>query len=48
MKKQFAAFIFALVPVFGFASGAGVHLDEVDVDLTDKVAMQDGLRTFAN
>ncbi|MCH2338653.1 cytochrome c1 [Pseudomonas sp. NPDC047963] len=48
MKKQFAALILALVPAFGFAAGTGVHLDEVDVDLTDKVALQDGLQTFTN
>lgn len=49
MKKQFAALIFAILPVFSFASGgAEPGLDKVDVDVADKVAMQDGLRTFAN
>ncbi len=48
MKKLFAAFIIAALPVFTFANEAGVHLDQVDIDLTDKAAMQDGLRTFAN
>ena len=48
MKKQFAALILALVPAFGFAAGGGAHLDKVDIDLTDKVALQDGLKTFAN
>ena len=48
MKKQFAALILALVPAFGFAAGTGVHLDEVDIDLTDKVALQDGPQTFTN
>lgn len=48
MKKQLAAVIFAMVPAFSFAAGTGVHLDSVDVDLTDKAAMQDGLRTFVN
>ncbi|MBA1271964.1 cytochrome c1 [Stutzerimonas azotifigens] len=49
MKKQVAAFILALMPVLSFAAGGhGVELDKVDIDLTDKAAMQDGLRTFAN
>ena len=46
MKKQFAALILALVPAFGFAAGTGVHLDEVDIDLTDKVALQDGFNSI--
>ncbi|RFQ17252.1 cytochrome c1, partial [Pseudomonas sp. ATCC 13867] len=42
MKKQFAAFVLALLPVFGFAAGGhGPALDHVDIDLTDKAAMQD-------
>ncbi|MCC6074674.1 cytochrome c1 [Pseudomonas sp. GCM10022188] len=49
MKKQIAALIFAVLPAFAFASGGeNVHLDKVDVDLTDKAALQDGARTFAN
>ena len=48
MKKQFAALILALVPAFGFAAGPSVALDKVDIDLTDKAALQDGLQTFAN
>jgi len=48
MKKQIAAFIFAFLPAFSFAAGAEPELDGVDIDLTDKAAMQDGLRTFAN
>jgi len=49
MKKLFAAFVIAALPAFSFAvSGHGVELDKVDIDLTDKAAMQDGLRTFAN
>ncbi|MDV7209695.1 cytochrome c1 [Azotobacter beijerinckii] len=48
MKKQFAALIFAILPAFSFAAGAEPELDKVDIDLTDKAAMQDGLRTFAN
>lgn len=48
MKKQFAALILAILPVFTFAAGPEVPLDKVDIDLTDKAAMQDGLKTFAN
>ncbi len=49
MKKQFAALIFALLPTFSFAAGGVEYpLDKVDVDLSDKAALQDGARTFAN
>ncbi|CAE6898684.1 MAG: cytochrome c1 [Pseudomonadaceae bacterium] len=48
MKKLFAAMIVACLPALAFASAEGVHLDKVDIDLTDKAAMQDGARTFAN
>ena len=48
MKKQLAAFVLAILPAFSFAAGGNVHLDPVDVDLTDKAAMQDGLKTFTN
>ncbi len=48
MKKQVAALILALVPAFGFAAGPSVALDKVQIDLTDKAALQDGLKTFAN
>jgi len=49
MKKQIAALIFAVLPAFAFANaGGGVALDSVQVDLTDKAALQDGARTFAN
>ncbi|MFC2973986.1 cytochrome c1 [Azotobacter bryophylli] len=49
MKKQLAALIFAILPAFSFASGGGEPaLEKVDIDLTDKAAMQDGLRTFSN
>lgn len=47
MKKTIATLLMAALPVFGFAAG-GPSLDKVDIDLTDKAAMQDGLKTFAN
>lgn len=49
MKKHIAALLLAVMPALGFAAGGhGVQLDEVDIDLTDKAALQDGLRTFTN
>lgn len=49
MKKQIAALLIAVMPTFAFAAGGSdVHLDSIDVDLTDKAALQDGARTFVN
>ena len=49
MKKQLIALLFALVPVTAMAApGAGVPLDEANIDLTDKASLQDGARTFVN
>ncbi|KAF1854895.1 hypothetical protein Lal_00007128 [Lupinus albus] len=49
MKKLFAAFVIAALPALTFAAGGhDVELDHVDIDLTDKAALQDGARTFAN
>ncbi len=49
MKKLFAAFVLAALPAFTWAAAALEYpLDKVDIDLTDKAAMQDGARTFAN
>jgi len=49
MKKLFAVLILAVMPTLTFAAGGHeVELDKVDIDLTDKAAMQDGARTFAN
>ena len=48
MKKLFAVLMLAVMPVFSFAAEQGVHLDKVDIDVSDKAAMQDGARTFAN
>ncbi len=49
MKKLFAAFVLAALPALTFAAGGhDVHLDKVDIDLTDKAALQDGARTFVN
>ena len=49
MRKLFAACVVALLPAFALAAGGhGVALDKADIDLTDKAALQDGARTFAN
>ena len=48
MKKTIATLLMAALPVFGFAAGGAYPLDKVDIDLTDKAAMQDGLKTFVN
>ncbi|MFC3607188.1 cytochrome c1 [Stutzerimonas tarimensis] len=48
MKKHIAALFLAILPALTFAAGPSVSLDKVQIDLTDKAAMQDGLKTFAN
>ena len=49
MKKQLIALMFALLPGLALAAGGhGVALDEANIDLSDKAALQDGARTFAN
>jgi len=48
MKKLFAVLMLAVMPVLSFAAEQGVQLDKVDIDVSDKAAMQDGARTFAN
>ncbi len=47
MKILIAA-IFAILPVFALASGGGVHLDEMKVDLEDNASLQRGAKYFAN
>ncbi|MBP5144218.1 cytochrome c1, partial [Pseudomonas chlororaphis] len=48
MKKLFAVLILAAMPVLSFAEHGGPELEKVDIDVSDKAAMQDGARTFAN
>lgn len=49
MKKQFIALMFAVLPALGMANTALEYPnDPVTIDLTDKAALQDGARTFAN
>src|ERR1043165_3767189 len=49
MKKLFAVLMLAALPVFAFAAEhGGPELEKGDIDVSDKAAMQDGARTFAN
>lgn len=48
MKKTLLAFVFALLPALSVASGAGVHLDKADIDLSNQQSLQRGARLFVN
>jgi len=48
MKKLLVAFVLAALPLLSFAAEHGAELEKVDIDVSDKAAMQDGLRTFTN
>jgi len=49
MKKFFAALVIAAAPALALGAAVAEYpLDKVDIDLSDKAAMQDGARTFAN
>lgn len=48
MKKLIAILSLALLPLAGFASGGGVHLESANIDLTDEAALQRGAKYFVN
>ena len=48
MKKLFAVLILAALPVVSFANALEPELEKVEIDVADKVALQDGARTFTN
>lgn len=48
MKKHIFALVFALLPCIALAAPVGYPLEKANVDLRDKAALQDGLRTFVN
>ena len=48
MKNLIAILSLALLPLTGFASGGGVHLESADIDLTDQAALQRGAKYFVN
>lgn len=47
MKKLIIAFLLAVAPVLGLASG-GAHLDHADIDLSDQASLQRGAKYFIN
>ncbi|MFK3797582.1 MULTISPECIES: cytochrome c1 [unclassified Pseudomonas] len=49
MKRILAVLLLAALPVLAIADEhGGPELESVDIDVADKVAMQDGARTFVN
>jgi ubiquinol-cytochrome c reductase cytochrome c1 subunit len=49
MKKPLIAILFSLLPAMVLASGGSdIHLDEADIDPTNKGSLQRGARTFVN
>ena len=49
MKKLFVALMLAALPLLSFAAEhGGPELEKVDIDVSDKAALQDGARTFTN
>ena len=48
MKSLVFAFIVSLFSVQAMAASGGVHLDHVDIDITDKASLQRGAKTFVN
>ena len=48
MKKLIVAFLLALAPALGLASGGGAHLDQANIDLSDKASLQSGAKYFVN
>jgi ubiquinol-cytochrome c reductase cytochrome c1 subunit len=48
MKKLIVAILLAAAPVLGLASGGGPHLEEANIDLSDKASLQRGAKYFVN
>lgn len=48
MKKYLVAFVIALFPLTGFASGDGPKLDHMAVDLHNQASLQRGMQVFVN
>ncbi len=48
MKKLLFALLLAAVPMLGQAAGEGPHLDEANIDLSDKASLQRGAKYFVN
>ncbi len=47
MKKLTIAFLLAVAPLWGWASG-DVHLDNADIDMSDQASLQRGAKYFMN
>ncbi|MCU7920612.1 MAG: cytochrome c1 [Candidatus Thiodiazotropha sp. (ex Epidulcina cf. delphinae)] len=48
MNKLIFALLLALAPMLGLAAGGGAHLDDADIDLSDKASLQRGAKFFMN
>jgi len=48
MKKQLLAILLLVSPAFALASGGDIHLDDANIDPTNKDSLQRGARTFVN
>lgn len=48
MRSLVIACIFALFSAQAMAASGGVHLDEVEIDITDQASLQRGAKTFVN
>jgi len=48
MRALLAILLISLLPAWAFAAGHDTALERVDVDVSDKAALQDGARTFVN
>ena len=48
MKKQLLAILLIVSPALALASGGGVHLDQANIDRSNKESLQRGAKTFVN
>ena len=48
MNALLLAILLVLVPMAGFASGGGQHLDKVNIDVSDRNTLQRGAKLFVN
>jgi ubiquinol-cytochrome c reductase cytochrome c1 subunit len=48
MKKIFLVLLLTLAPAWVMAAGGGIHLDEANIDPTNKQSLQRGARLFVN
>lgn len=48
MRKIISAIVFCVLPAVSVAAGGGQHLQEVDIDLTNRASLQRGAKYFVN